>query len=139
MGMPPSTAWRLPLAIALAAAIVVSACVSAPRRAVPPGDLRRLVCSALALYGVGAIASLSGHPVLAGLVYAAGIMICALAVWLSRGSDSEDPPDGREPADERPPPEPDGLPELDWDEFERAFRAYSERAGRGSRAPVGTR
>ncbi len=77
----------------------------------PGADLRRLVVSALGLYAVGGVASLTHHPVLAGLVYAAGIIVCALAAWLSRGTDSEDPPRGGEdPVDERPPPEPDGLP-----------------------------
>jgi hypothetical protein len=131
MVVPPSVAWKLVLAITLAAAIVVSACASAPRRAVPGGDLRRLIASALALYAVGGLASLTHHASLAGLVYAAGIMVCALAAWLSRGTDSEGPPRGEDPVDEQPPPEPDGLPELDWSEFERAFRAYSERTGAG--------
>lgn len=127
MFVPPSVAWKLVLAITLAAAIVMSACARAPRRSVPHGDLRRLVCSALALYAVGGVASLTHHPSLAGLVYAAGIATCALAAWLSRGTDSEDPPQGEDPVDEQPPPEPDGLPELDWARFERAFREYSER------------
>jgi hypothetical protein len=131
MVVPPSVAWKLVLAITLAAAIVVSACANAPRRAVPGGDLRRLIAAALALYAVGGVASLTHHPSLAGLVYAAGIMVCALAAWLSRGTDSEDPPRGDDPVDEQPPPEPDGLPTLDWNEFERAFRAYSERTRAG--------
>ena len=62
-----------------------------------------------------------------------GIVICALAVWLSRGVDSEDPPpDDDPPADEPSPPGPDGFPELNWDEFERAFNDYAtrDRAGR---------
>jgi hypothetical protein len=136
MVFAPSNAWKLALAVVLLVAIVVSAYATAPRRSVPGADLRRLVLSAIALYGVGAIASFSHHPIIAALVYAAGIVVCALAVWLSRGSDPEDPPsDGKEPSDERPPPEPDGVPELDldWGEFERAFRAYAER----SRRPAG--
>jgi hypothetical protein len=128
-----SVAWKLVLAVTLAGAILVSAYASAPRRPVPQGDLRRLVAAALALYVVGGVASLTHHPALAGLVYATGIVACALAAWLSRGSDSEDPPRGDEPVDEQPPPEPDGVPSLDWAEFERAFRAYSER----ERGPAG--
>ena len=123
----PSDAWKLVLAIVLGAGIFLSAYANAPRRAVPGADLRRLVVSALSLYAVGGLASLTHHPVLAGLVYAAGIIVCALAVWLSRGSDSEDPPGGEEPSDEQPPPEPDGLPTFDWAAFERDFRSYSER------------
>jgi hypothetical protein len=133
MVVPPSDAWKVALALTLVGAIALSAFATAPRHAVPPAELRRLVASAVGLYLVGAVASITHHPALAGLVYAAGIVICALAAWLSRGTDSEDPPGGEEPVDERPPPEPDGLPELDWDEFERAFRAYERR----TRAPAG--
>jgi hypothetical protein len=120
-------AWRLLLAVALVMAIVLSICWAAPERAVPRGDLNRLILTGLGLYGVGGLAALTHHQTLAALVFAAGIFLCALAVWLSRGTDSEDPPEGKEPADEPPPAGPDGLPELDWDEFERAFRVYTER------------
>jgi hypothetical protein len=130
MVVPSTPVWKLVLVVTLAAAIVVSAFASAPRRTVPGSDLRRLVASAVVLYAVGGIASLTHHPALAGVVYAAGIITCAFAVWLSRGTDSEDPPRGEEPVDERPPPEPDGVPRFDWAEFERAFRAHAERRGR---------
>jgi hypothetical protein len=134
MSVPPSVAWKLVLAAALAAAIFISLYARAPDRAIPGAELRRLVFSALGLYAVGGLASLTHHPMLAAFVYAAGIAVCALAAWLSRGSDSEDPPDGHDPVDEQPPPEPDGLPAFDWDSFEREFWAYSERSGR---EPVG--
>lgn len=124
--MPPPYAWKLVLVIALVAAIFVSVLARAPRRAISGAELRRLVLSALALYAVGGVASLNHHPVLAGFVYAAGIAVCALAAWLSRGSDSEDPPGGEEPVDEQPPPEPDGVPTFDWARFESQFRAYAE-------------
>jgi hypothetical protein len=133
MVVPSSDAWKLVLALALLVAIGLSAFASAPRRAVPRDDLVRLVVAAVSLYVVGGVASLTHHTTLAGLVYAAGIATCALAAWLSRGEDSEDPPHGEEPADENPPPEPDGLPMLDWDDFERAFREHTRR----DRAPVG--
>jgi uncharacterized membrane protein YfcA len=127
-----SNTWKIALAVALGVAIFFSAYAHAPRRSVAGADLRRLVFSAVALYLVGALASLSSHPILAGLVYAAGIFVCALAVWLSRGTDPDDPPHGgEEPSDERPPPSPDGIPSFDWAEFERAFRAYSERETAG--------
>jgi hypothetical protein len=119
------------LAIALAIAIGVSVYARAPRRAVPGAELRRLVISALCLYAVGGLASITHHPVLAAFMYAAGIVVCALAAWLSRGTDSEDPPDGEEPVDEQPPPQPDGLPDFDWARFEEEFRAYSERSPAG--------
>ncbi len=130
----PSEAWKLLLALTLGAAVCASACAHAPRRSVPLGELIRLVASALALYGVGAGALLSGHTQLAQLLCASGIAACALAAWLSRGIDSEDPPSpGEDPADEWPPPEPDGVPRLDWAAFEREFRAYCEKSLSGTR------
>jgi len=131
MMVPPSDAWKAVLAITLASAIIVSACARAPRRAIPRAELRRLVIAAISLYAVGGAASLTHHPLLAGLVYAAGIVVCALAAWLSRGTDSEGPPRGEQPEDEQPPPSPDGLPEFDWREFESAFRRYSDRTPSG--------
>ena len=130
MPLPPSVAWKLLLAIVLVGAILLSACAKAPRRPMPRGELRRLVLAALTLYGVGVFASMTHHAMLAGVVYVAGIAACALAAWLSRGSDSEDPPRGGEdPIDEQPPPKPDGVPRFDWQAFERDFRACAERAG----------
>jgi hypothetical protein len=129
-GMPPTTAWKLAFALVLVAAIATSACARAPRRSADPVELRRLVVCALALYGVGGLASLTHHSVLAGLVYAAGIGVAALAAWLSRGRDQEDPPDGGpDPVDEQPPPPPDGVPWWDWERFEREFRDYAGRPG----------
>jgi hypothetical protein len=127
-----SVAWKLTLALALAVMIFLSAYADAPRYSVPGADLRRLVAGALMLYAVGGVASLTHHSVLAGLVSAAGIALCALAAWLSRGTDSEDPPPGDAPADEEPPPEPDGMPTVDWAAFERDFCEYSERSERES-------
>jgi hypothetical protein len=129
MLMSPS--WKVVLALSLATAIAVSVFASAPRRTVPREDLRRLVFSALSLFVVGGLALLTHHSSLAGVLYAAGAATFALAAWLSRGTDSEDPPRGDEPVDEEPPPEPDGMPTLDWDRFEKAFREYSERTPSG--------
>ncbi|MDQ6730952.1 MAG: hypothetical protein M3022_11790 [Actinomycetota bacterium] len=125
-----AAAWRLVLAIAFCLAILLSVYARAPRQSVPGSDLKRLVVSALMLYGVGGLASLTQHPVLAGLVDGAGITVSALAAWLSRGQDHGGPPDDEDPEDEEPPPEPDGVPRLDWARFEREFRDYSERRGR---------
>jgi hypothetical protein len=128
-----SAALKLAFALALVGAIFLSACARAPRQSVPRTELRRLVLCALTLYGVGGLASLTHHQELAALVYGAGIMVAALAAWLSRGRDQEDPPDGGdEPEDEQPPPEPEGVPRLDWAAFEREFREYTERVGQPS-------
>ena len=133
MVIDSSNIWKLGLAAALIIAIFVSAYATAPRETVPGVDLRRLVFSAVALYLVGLLAAVTHHALLAAIVDSAGIGVCALAVWLSRGSDSEDPPpDGEEPTDERPPPSPDGLPEFDWASFERGFRTYADRDRVGS-------
>ena len=116
--------------MAFCLAIALSVCARAPRQAVPAAELHRLVGCALVLYAVGGLASLTHHPLLAGLVYGAGIIVSALAAWLSRGQDHGEPPDSDEPVDEQPPPEPDGVPRLDWARFERDLRDYTERRGR---------
>lgn len=128
-----SFASKVAFAAVLAVAIFVSACARAPRHSVPAAELRRLVGSALVLYAVGGLATLTHHPALAAMVYATGIAIAALAAWLSRGRDQDDPPGGAEPFDEPPPPEPDGVPRLDWERFEREFREWERR----SRQPSG--
>jgi hypothetical protein len=136
MPLPPSIAWKLALVVVLVSAILVSACARAPRKPLPRVELRRLVFAALMLYGVGVFASLTHHPLLAGVVYVSGIAACALAAWLSRGIDPDDPPHGggQDPPNEGPPPDdPDGVPAFDWAAFERQFRAYSRRG----REPAG--
>lgn len=136
MPLPPSVAWKLVLVLALVGAIVLSACAKAPSRPLPRHELRRLVLAALSLYVVGVFASVTHHAMLAGVVYVAGIAACALAAWLSRGSNPDDPPrGGEEPTDEQPPPEPDGVPQFDWNAFERDFRTYADRP----RTPARTR
>ncbi len=134
MVLTASDAWKLALAALLGGGILLSAHAKAPVRVAPTAELRRLVLCALALYAVGAVASLTHHPALAGLVYAAGITICTLAAWLSRGSDTEEPPG--EPAGEWPPPDPEGAPKCDWEAFERSFQAYSDSRNR-DRDPAG--
>lgn len=133
--MSPSFAWKLVLAVVLAGGILVSTRANAPKRTTPGADLRCLVFAAVLLYAVGLGASLSHHGVLAACLYATGIAASALAVWLSRGSDSG-LSGGEEPVDEQPPPDPDGLPRFDWVAFERQFRIYDRRRGR-PRTPVG--
>ena len=121
-------AWRVAFAIGFCGLICVSAFARAPRHALPSWELRRLVLCALTLYAVGVYASISQHKLLAGFVLGSGILISALAAWLSRGRDQEDPPsDADQPIDEQPPPEPGGVPRFDWTAFEREFRAYDRR------------
>ena len=130
--------WRCALALALIAVIAISACARPPRARVPRLELSRLVVAALVLYATGALAAVTHHDALAALVSGAGIAIAALAAWMSRGAEGEDPPPGRgEPHDEQPPPEPDGVPRIDWAAFERAFRDYAREAGhRSKRSPT---
>lgn len=128
MPLTAAFAWKLALALLLVGAIVLSACAKAPRRPLERDELRRLLLAALTLYGVGVFASITHRPALAGFAYVSGIVVCALAAWLSRGSEPDDPPDGGgEPTDQEPPPDPDGVPVFDWGAFERQFRSYSRR------------
>ncbi len=132
--MSLSFASKVAFAVVLVMAILVSACARAPRHSVPAAELRRLVASALVLYAVGGLATVTHHPALAAMVYATGIAVAALAAWLSRGRDQDDPPGGSEPFDEPPPPEPDGVPRLDWERFEREFRDWERRRRQPSRS-----
>lgn len=133
--MAPSTLWKLALAVALVAAIVVSVSARAPTKPVQRAELRWLLTAALGLYAVGLLALAEHRSEISVLVFAAGIATSALAAWLSRGSDAGGglPPDDA-PVDEQPPPDPDGAPEFDWAQFERELFAYANRA----RDPVGT-
>jgi hypothetical protein len=126
MLVSPSLAWKLALAAALVGTIAAGQFARPPGHPAATEELRRLVVCALGLYAVGVLGWLTGHPLLAALVYSTGIAICALASWMSRG-DSEDPPDEQEPADEHPPPGPDGLPEIDWARFDVDRQAYASR------------
>jgi hypothetical protein len=132
----PSFVWKLALAVALAAAIIVSASAKAPRKPLPQAELRGLLAGALALYAVALVALLDHRSELAVLLFAAGIVTSTLAAWLSRGSDAGGgPPRGDEPVDEQPPPDPDGALGFDWAQFERDLLAYTDRL----RDPVRTR
>lgn len=130
--------WRCSLAIVLLVAVVASACVRPPRGRIGGLELSRLVVAALVLYATGAAAALTHHDALAALVSGAGIIVAALAAWMSRGREGEDPPDDGIPPDEQPPPEPDGVPRIDWAAFERAFRDYARQSEGGSK-PTRTR
>jgi hypothetical protein len=115
--------WKLALTGALGVAILLSALLPAPRRAMSGAGLRRLLLCALSCYVIGGLAWASNHAGLAGPVCAAGIATCSLAAWLSRGRDSGEPPRAEATL---PPPSPDGPPELNWATFEREFRDYSQ-------------
>lgn len=128
MLVAPADSWKLVLAIALFGAVVASARSRPPRRSLPGTELRRLVLGALALYGAGLAASLTRHALLAVILYAGGIVVSALAAWLSRGVDSRGgPPPHDEPEDAPPPPSPDGAPHFDWAAFERDLHEYARR------------
>jgi hypothetical protein len=128
MAVHSADAWKLALALVLAGAILFSLFARAPRSSLSGDQLRRLILSAILLYGVGAFAWLSGHRPLAAVVCAGGTAVAALTAWLSRGVTPEDPPSPpEEPADPKPPAAPDGHPEFDWAAFEQGFRTYSDR------------
>lgn len=121
-----SLAEKALIALLLIAVITISVFARAPRQAISGPELRRLMLGALCLYAAGAAAALSDHPTLAICTLGTGVIVAALAAWLSRGSDQDDPPGGVRPF-HRPPPEPDGVPEIDWDRFERDLRDWARR------------
>ena len=133
-----SLAWKLVLAVALLAAIFVSAAARGRRDSRCPGsELRRLVALRPgALCRSGWLASLTHHALLGGArLLRRHRHLRAGRLALARDAIPRIRPGSEEPDDERPPPEPDGVPRFDWARFEREFRAYSRRAAsrRGSR------
>jgi uncharacterized membrane protein YfcA len=124
--------WKLSLTLTLLLAILLSVTARAPRERVSRAELRRLLAAALVLYAVGALASLTHRDLLAGIVYASGILVCSLAVWLSRGVGRDDGGGGGggsgPPGDKRPPTGPHArTPTLDWDEFDRERAGWDRR------------
>jgi hypothetical protein len=125
--MAATLIWKLVLAAALGAGIFASALIRPPRRSFPGADLRVMLLAALGLYCVGLGASLTHHGIIAAAVYACGISISALAVWLSRGRDHRELPPDDEPPDGPPPAGPDDPTEFDWEAFERQLGVYADR------------
>jgi hypothetical protein len=82
----------------------------------------------LALLAAGAHA-LDGPA--AAVALAAGGPLAGLSFWSRKVDDGDG--GGHATADDDPPPSGDGL---DWEAFERGFRDYAAREGRG-RVPVG--
>ena len=116
--------WKLLVTLVLIGIILLSLCVRPPADPVDSRHLRTLVVVGALLYVAGAAMSLTRRSDAAAAIYAVGILTCSAAVWLSRGLRRDDGSEGDDggvgPEDEgRPPPDPDGLPEIDWDERER--------------------
>jgi uncharacterized membrane protein YfcA len=120
MAMFLALAWRALVTLALLGVIVVSLRLRAPSQRLDRRELRRLVGAGVLLYVVGAAAAIDGRPPLAAGAFAAGILVCALAVWLSRGGEG---PEGRDDGEE-PPTDPELGPDFDWDAFERELADY---------------
>lgn len=71
---------------------------------------------------------------------AVGSMLVAVRRFGGEDSDGDDDPGGGGgPVREPEPPAPSGGIEVDWDRFERDFRAYAERVTRGRAAAGGRR
>ncbi len=122
--------WKLIPAVVILAATAVALLARPPREPVPERELASLVISVAVLYAVGGIAVLVHRTILAAIVFGVGLMICALALWLSRG-DAPPPPrddDGGPPVDPAPEPPrdvdwgPEPPTDFDWGFYEDQFR-----------------
>ncbi len=125
---------KVALALALLVAVALAARGRAPRTALGRARATSLLLVAVCLYALGLLAAFGDQRSLATFVYAAGIGVCALALWLSRGSDPGGGPGGGDSGDEQPPPDPGGAPAFDWEAFERQFRDYARRSDGRDRA-----
>jgi hypothetical protein len=109
---------KLASTLALAGILVAGLTARPPRMPVTPRELISLVLAVVALYLVGAGALFAHRTGLAAVVFAAGLTLAALAIWLSRGGTPPRPAeDGREPEVEPPPPAP-----FDWSFYEQQLR-----------------
>jgi hypothetical protein len=126
------TAWKLIPTVFMAGALVAGFTVRPPREPVPEGELKRLVAAVAALYVVGAIALFAHRTPLAGVVFGSGLLLCALALWLSRANrpprddgdgdgDGDGGPSPLEPSPTGPEFVPLG-PEFDWAFYEDQLR-----------------
>ena len=111
-------AWKLIPTLALAGILVAGVTVRPPRAPVTPRELIRLVVGVSALYLVGGGALLAHRTGLAALVFGAGLALCALAVWLSRGTTPPRRGDGEAPPRPVDPPPVDFV----WTFYEDEFR-----------------
>jgi hypothetical protein len=118
------TVLKLTLSVVMVGVLVAGFTVRPPRESVPVAELKRLVVAVAALYIIGVAALLEHRPDLAGIVVGSGLLLCALAVWLSRGlKPPRDDADGGDDGD--PPREPDPGPALLWSFYEEQFRGGS--------------
>ena len=115
------TATKLIPTVLVAIVLVASVAARPPRSETRPGELVRLVLAVTLLYLVGGAALLWHRTDLAGIVFGAGLALCGLALWLSRGSSPPPPEDGGG-GGEDPPPNPVPPPEFDWSFYEEEFR-----------------
>ncbi len=117
-------AWKLIPAILMLGALVAGFLARPPREPVSSRELKQLVAAVAALYMVGGVALAMHRTPLAAIVFGAGLVLCALALWLSRGHTPppKDDNDGGGGGGE-PPLEPLPLgPDFDWAYYEDQFR-----------------
>jgi hypothetical protein len=125
-------AWKLIPAVFMLGALVAGFFVRPPREPVSPGELKQLIAAVAALYIVGGVALAMHRTPLAAVVFGSGLVLCALALWLSRGQTPppRDDNDGGGGGGGQPPLDPlpigpDALPvgpDFDWGFYEDQFR-----------------
>jgi hypothetical protein len=116
--------WKLIPTALVAGTLLLGLTARPPRAPVPAGELIRLVIVVTALYLVGAVALLDHRTPLAVIVFATGLALCGLAVWLSRGDNPPSQDDGDGGGGQQPPHQPTPPPDcdFDWSFYEEQFR-----------------
>jgi hypothetical protein len=128
--------------VLLAGILLAGVTARPPRTPVTPRELIRFVAAGLVLYLVGGAALLAHRTGLAGVGFGAGLALCALALWLSRGGT---PPTRDDDGGPEPPAYPTPPVDFDWSYYEdqvqdlRSPKPTTARraptAGRGSGSP----
>jgi hypothetical protein len=120
--------WKLIPTVLLGAILIAGLTARPPRTPVTPAELIRLVLSIVGLYLAGGGALLAHRTGLAAVAFGAGLALCALAVWWSRGGT---PPPRQDDGERDVPVGPVGPPdpvspvepvEFDWSFYEEQVR-----------------
>lgn len=96
-----------------------------PRREHGRGFCRALALLAVACYAGAAVALVDRASTASAILLVTAIEGSCVAVWLARAGGEDSGGGGGDGGSE-----PEQPPPFDWDEFERAFRAYARERGR---------
>ena len=116
------SAWKLIPTMVVIVALAAGFSLAPPRAAVSARELRRLVLAIIALYCAGGLTLALGRLLAAEAVFGTALLLCSVALWLSRGRNPPPRDEGDGGGGGQPPVDPPPRPEFDWSFYEEQFR-----------------